>query len=125
MPRYQILTTGMKTSKSPNPVRSNKFERNPMPISTTDVEGSDSAVEQPTPWNEDRVSKRKSRLNTTLHLAPKLEISPSDRLTIFREGYLRPVSKHEKEKASLRFYIAKNGMLHEYLNEKEVSIFLT
>jgi hypothetical protein len=125
MPRYQILTTGMKVSKSPNAVRSNKFERAQdlrnlgTQCSTESIE-IESPMEPKTQWDEEKVSKRKSRLNTTLHLAPKLEISPSDRNIIFREGNLRRLPKQQNN--SLGYYIIKNGMLHEYPNDKDVLI---
>jgi hypothetical protein len=122
MPRFQTLTTGMRVQQSPTSIRTNKFEKAQdikKGVSQLSVENLNSPVEQKSSWDQEKVSKRKSRLNTTLHLTPKMEISASDRHIVFKEGHLTTMPRKE-----MRFFTLKNGLLNEFQHESEVYIIL-
>jgi hypothetical protein len=76
------LPTGQATPNGQTP-RTEKTESTPR-IVTDELQ-----MRETKPDFKDRARKRQSRLGTSKYLAPKKEISPSEKLLVLKQGFVR------------------------------------
>ncbi|KAJ3273645.1 hypothetical protein HDV01_004254 [Terramyces sp. JEL0728] len=70
-------------------------------------------------FDNTKANKRKSRLGTTIHLGPKIEISELDRNKELKSGLLLWSSSESKKNPTQLFFVLKDGFLNQYASKQQ------